>query len=74
MRFSIPKWNRGTKPEAESKENHGVWVHGAMVDYNLTLCRRQMTMGNPMPESTLYPRQVTLGIGLTDSEGLLSHC
>ncbi len=46
-----------------------------MVDYNLTLCRSQITMENPMPESTLNPRQVTLGIGLTDSvSGLLSHC
>ncbi len=32
------------------------------------------TMDNPMPESALNPRQVTLGIGLADSVGFLSHC
>ncbi len=55
--------------EAESKEKYGIW-DPAIVDYNLTLCRRQSRLQhiyhgkpyarvdlNPMQESTLSPSQ-----------------
>ncbi len=49
-------------PEAKSKEKHGVW--DLMAELTITspyvdsgVDSNTFTMGNPMPESTLYPNQ-----------------
>ena len=76
MRFSIPEWNRGTKPEAESKEKPGLWdpmpeltLTSPYVDFRVDY--NTCNMGNPMAESTLtlcqsrlYPSVRDLGFGL----------